>query len=192
MMNIVNGGVHADNPIDIQEFMIMPVGAPHRGRGDPRWAPRSSTRCARSSHDAGLNTNVGDEGGFAPNLASADAALGFVMQAIEAAGYQPGRGCRAGARPGRDRVLPRRRATSDGRGQDARCRRHGRAIYARSGRALSDRLDRGRHGRGRLGRLGAADPRARATGSSSSATISSSPTRRGCARASSAASPTRC
>ena len=89
MMNIVNGGVHADNPIDIQEFMIIPVGA-----GSMADAIRAGSEVfhalRRKLHDAGLNTNVGDEGGFAPNLASADAALGFVMQAIEAAGYKPG------------------------------------------------------------------------------------------------------
>src|SRR5215468_6342528 len=89
MMNIVNGGVHADNPIDIQEFMIMPVGAPNcteaiRVGSEVFHALRKKLR------DAGHNTNVGDEGGFAPNLPSADAALGFVMQAIEAAGYRPG------------------------------------------------------------------------------------------------------
>jgi len=89
MMNIVNGGVHADNPIDIQEFMIMPVGAP-----DVTEAIRIGSEVfhalRKKLHDAGHNTNVGDEGGFAPNLPSADAALGFVTQAIEAAGYKPG------------------------------------------------------------------------------------------------------
>ncbi|HEV2188247.1 MAG TPA: phosphopyruvate hydratase [Stellaceae bacterium] len=89
MMNIVNGGVHADNPIDIQEFMIVPVGADTVA--DAIRAGSEIFHALRSKlHDAGLNTNVGDEGGFAPNLASADAALGFVMQAIEAAGYKPG------------------------------------------------------------------------------------------------------
>ena len=86
MMNILNGGVHADNPIDIQEFMIMPVGA-----GSVTEAIRAGSEIfhtlRRKLADAGHNTNVGDEGGFAPNLASADAALGFIMQAIEAAGY---------------------------------------------------------------------------------------------------------
>ena len=90
MMNIVNGGAHADNPIDFQEFMIMPVGAPSLCRGPAHGRRRSSTRCAEALHDAGHNTNVGDEGGFAPNLASADEALDFIMQAIERAGYQPG------------------------------------------------------------------------------------------------------
>jgi enolase len=89
MMNIVNGGVHADNPIDIQEFMIVPVGA--ATCADAIRAGSEIFHALRMKlHDAGLNTNVGDEGGFAPNLASADAALGFVMQAIEAAGYKPG------------------------------------------------------------------------------------------------------
>jgi enolase len=89
MMNIVNGGVHADNPIDIQEFMIMPVGAATVADAI-RTGSEVFHALRRKLHDAGHNTNVGDEGGFAPNLASADAALGFVMQAIEAAGYHPG------------------------------------------------------------------------------------------------------
>jgi len=89
MMNIINGGVHADNPIDIQEFMVMPVGA-----GSATEAIRIGAEIFHALRkklaDAGHNTNVGDEGGFAPNLASADAALGFVMQAVEAAGYHAG------------------------------------------------------------------------------------------------------
>src|SRR5437763_3901949 len=89
MMNIVNGGVHADNPIDIQEFMIMPVGAPSLTEAI-RIGSEVFHALRKKLHDAGHNTNVGDEGGFAPNLPSADAALGFVMQAIEAAGYKPG------------------------------------------------------------------------------------------------------
>jgi enolase len=89
MMNIVNGGVHADNPIDIQEFMIVPVGAPSVTEAI-RTGSEVFHALRRKLHDAGHNTNVGDEGGFAPNLASADQALGFVMQAIEAAGYRPG------------------------------------------------------------------------------------------------------
>ena len=89
MMNIVNGGVHADNPIDIQEFMIVPVGAPSVTDAI-RMGSEIFHALRRKLADAGHNTNVGDEGGFAPNLASADAALGFVMQAIEAAGYHPG------------------------------------------------------------------------------------------------------
>jgi enolase len=90
MMNIVNGGVHADNPIDFQEFMIMPVGAASFGEGLRMGAEVFHTlRGALKA--AGHNTNVGDEGGFAPNLPSADAALDFVVSAIEKAGYKSGK-----------------------------------------------------------------------------------------------------
>src|SRR5882724_8870545 len=89
MMNIVNGGVHADNPIDFQEFMIMPVGASAFAEG-LRMGVEVFQTLKKALHDAGHNTNVGDEGGFAPNLKSADEALSFVMKAIEAAGYKPG------------------------------------------------------------------------------------------------------
>ena len=89
MMNIVNGGVHADNPIDFQEFMIMPVGAPTL-REAVRWGSEIFHTLKKGLKDAGHNTNVGDEGGFAPNLKSAQAALDFVMNSIEKAGYKPG------------------------------------------------------------------------------------------------------
>jgi enolase len=89
MMNIVNGGVHADNPIDFQEFMIMPLGAPSFAEG-LRMGVEVFQTLKKALQEAGHNTNVGDEGGFAPNLPSADAALSFVMKAIETAGYRPG------------------------------------------------------------------------------------------------------
>jgi enolase len=89
MMNIVNGGVHADNPIDFQEFMIMPVGAPTFSEA-LRMGVEVFQTLKKALHDAGHNTNVGDEGGFAPNLQSAEEALDFVMKAIEKAGYKPG------------------------------------------------------------------------------------------------------
>jgi enolase len=89
MMNIINGGVHADNPIDFQEFMIMPVGAPTFSEG-LRMGVEVFQTLKKFLHDSGHNTNVGDEGGFAPNLQSAEEALGFVMKAIEQAGYKPG------------------------------------------------------------------------------------------------------
>src|SRR6186997_1011822 len=89
MMNIINGGVHADNPIDIQEFMVMPVGAASCTEAI-RAGAEIFHALRKKLADAGHNTNVGDEGGFAPNLASADAALGMIMQAIEAAGYHAG------------------------------------------------------------------------------------------------------
>jgi enolase len=89
MMNIVNGGVHADNPIDFQEFMIMPVGAETFAEG-LRIGVEVFQTLKKALHDKGLNTNVGDEGGFAPDLKSADEALQVVMKAIETAGYRPG------------------------------------------------------------------------------------------------------
>ncbi|HQF30376.1 MAG TPA: phosphopyruvate hydratase [Hyphomicrobiales bacterium] len=89
MMNIVNGGAHADNPIDVQEFMIMPVGAESIADA-VRMGSEIFHTLKKALKDAGHNTNVGDEGGFAPNLASTDDALGFVMKAIEKAGYKPG------------------------------------------------------------------------------------------------------
>src|SRR5208282_2344589 len=89
MMNIVNGGVHADNPIDFQEFMIVPLGLPTFAEALRAGSEIFHTlRAALKA--AGHNTNVGDEGGFAPNLASAGGALQFVMKAIEKAGYRAG------------------------------------------------------------------------------------------------------
>ncbi|MBM3544171.1 MAG: phosphopyruvate hydratase [Alphaproteobacteria bacterium] len=88
MMNIVNGGVHADNPIDFQEFMIVPVGAPSIAEA-VRMGAEVFHALRKALHDAGHTTAVGDEGGFAPNLASTREALDFVMAAIEAAGYRP-------------------------------------------------------------------------------------------------------
>ncbi len=89
MMNIINGGAHADNPIDIQEFMIMPVRAESFREG-LRMGVEVFHTLRGALKDAGHNTNVGDEGGFAPMLNSADEAMGFVMKAIEDAGYRPG------------------------------------------------------------------------------------------------------
>ncbi len=89
MMNIINGGVHADNPIDIQEFMIMPAGV--ETFSDALRAGAEIFHTLKSAlKDAGHNTNVGDEGGFAPGLSSTDEALSFIMKSIEKAGYRPG------------------------------------------------------------------------------------------------------
>ncbi|MFC4255634.1 phosphopyruvate hydratase [Altererythrobacter xixiisoli] len=89
MMNIINGGEHADNPIDFQEFMIMPVGAESLAEA-VRWGAEIFHTLKKGLHDKGLSTAVGDEGGFAPNLASTRAALDFIMQSIETAGFKPG------------------------------------------------------------------------------------------------------
>ena len=89
MINIINGGAHADNPIDIQEFMVMPVGAASEAEAIRSGAEVFHTLCGLLK-DAGQNTNVGDEGGFAPVLDSTTEALDFVMKAIEKAGYKPG------------------------------------------------------------------------------------------------------
>ncbi|RUT24134.1 phosphopyruvate hydratase, partial [Asaia sp. W19] len=89
MMNIVNGGQHADNPIDIQEFMIQPVGAPTI-MDAVRMGSEIFAHLKKNLHAAGHNTNVGDEGGFAPGLKSADEALGFISKSVEGAGYRLG------------------------------------------------------------------------------------------------------
>ncbi|MGV1014696.1 MAG: phosphopyruvate hydratase, partial [Methyloceanibacter sp.] len=89
MMNIVNGGAHADNPIDFQEFMIVPVGAANIAEA-VRMGAEVFHKLRKALKDAGHTTAVGDEGGFAPNLASTREALDFVMAAIAAAGYRPG------------------------------------------------------------------------------------------------------
>ncbi len=89
MMNIINGGAHADNPIDFQEFMIMPVGAESL-KDAVRMGSEVFHTLKKELAAGGHNTNVGDEGGFAPNLESAPAALDFIMKSIEKAGYRPG------------------------------------------------------------------------------------------------------
>jgi enolase len=89
MMNIVNGGEHADNPIDFQEFMVMPVGAPTLAEA-VRWGAEIFHTLKKGLHQKGLSTAVGDEGGFAPNLASTRDALDFIMASVEQAGFKPG------------------------------------------------------------------------------------------------------
>ena len=89
MMNIINGGEHADNPIDFQEFMIMPVGADSLAEA-VRWGSEIFHTLKKGLHEKGLATAVGDEGGFAPNLSSTRAALDFIMESIAKAGFKPG------------------------------------------------------------------------------------------------------
>ena len=90
MMNIINGGAHADNSVDIQEFMVLPVGAPNFAEA-LRYGAEIFHTLKKVLHERGLATAVGDEGGFAPNLPSNEAALETILQAIERAGYRPGR-----------------------------------------------------------------------------------------------------
>jgi enolase len=89
MMNVINGGAHADNNVDLQEFMIMPVGAPSF-REAVRWGVETYHTLKKVLADRGLSTAVGDEGGFAPNLSSNEAAVAILVEAIEKAGYTPG------------------------------------------------------------------------------------------------------
>jgi enolase len=89
LMNIINGGAHADNPIDFQEFMIVPVGAPSFKEA-LRWGTETFHALKKNLSSAGFVTNVGDEGGFAPALPSTKSALDFIMKSIESAGYEPG------------------------------------------------------------------------------------------------------
>jgi enolase len=89
MMNVINGGEHADNPIDFQEFMIMPVGAPSLAEA-VRWGSEVFHTLKKKLAEKGLSTAVGDEGGFAPDIASTRAALDFIMESIEQAGFKPG------------------------------------------------------------------------------------------------------
>jgi len=89
MMNVINGGAHADNNVDLQEFMIMPLGAPSF-REALRWGVETYHTLKKVLHDRGLSTAVGDEGGFAPNLESNEAAIAVLVEAIERAGYAPG------------------------------------------------------------------------------------------------------
>ena len=90
MMNVINGGAHADNNVDLQEFMIMPVGAPNF-REAVRWGVETYHTLKKVLADRGLSTAVGDEGGFAPNLSSNEAAVAILVEAIEKAGYAPGK-----------------------------------------------------------------------------------------------------
>ena len=116
LMNIVNGGAHADNAIDFQEFMIMPVGASTFAEG-LRMGSEVFHALKKALMDAGHNTNVGDEGGFAPALKSADEALGFVMRAIEKAGYRPGDDVRLALDPASTEFFKNGRYVLEGEGR---------------------------------------------------------------------------
>ena len=158
MMNIINGGVHADNPIDIQEFMVLPTGAATFSEA-LRMGAEIFHALKTALKDAGHNTNVGDEGGFAPNLASAEAALAFIVEAGEAAGYRAGEDFHLGLDVAATEFFKDGRYRLEGEGKTLD--QAGMVDYlAGSGRPLPHRLHRGRLRRGRPGRLGPSDPRA--------------------------------
>ena len=117
MMNVLNGGVHSDNNVDFQEFMIVPIGAASFGEG-LRWGAETYHALHRVLRDRGLSGSVGDEGGFAPDLRTNEEALVMLVDAIVAAGYVPGEDIAHRARPGLERVLPRRRLRARRRGQE--------------------------------------------------------------------------
>ena len=111
MMNIINGGAHADNSVDIQEFMILPIGAPSLSEA-LRYGAEMFHTLKKVLHAKGLNTAVGDEGGFAPDLPSNEAALTTILEAIDKAGYRAGKDIYLGTRCRQQRVLQGRRLRS--------------------------------------------------------------------------------
>ena len=174
-MNVLNGGAHADSNVDLQEFMLAPVGAASF-REALRMGAETYHALKKLLHDRGLSTALGDEGGFAPDLPSNEEAVKLLLAAIEAAGYTPGDDIAIALDPASTEFF------DDG---TLRPRRRGPEVHAAPSspttsptvRPVPDRLDRGRHGRGRLGRLGRAHRRPSATACSSSATTCSSPIR---------------
>ena len=162
MMNVVNGGVHADNTIDLQEFMVMPVGAPSFAEA-LRWGTETYHALKQVLHERGLSTAVGDEGGFAPNLATNEDAIKVLVEAIDAAGYVPGDDIAIALDPAMSELYRDGRYHLAGEGKvldaDELVDYWSRLVVE-----LPDRVDRGRHGRGRLGRLGGAHRGARRPG----------------------------
>ena len=155
MMNIINGGEHADNPIDFQEFMVMPVGAASIADAVRMGAEIFHT-LKKGLHDKGLATSVGDEGGFAPALASTTDALDFIMASIEKAGYTPGDDVMLALDCAATEFFKADKYEIAGEGKSLSsyemaeyladlARRNGR-LSCRSSRPLPDLLDRGRHG----------------------------------------------
>ena len=156
MMNVLNGGEHADNNVDLQEFMIMPVGAVSFSEG-LRWGTETYHVLKKVLHERGLSTAIGDEGGFAPNLGSNEEAVQLLVMAIEQAGYVPGEQIAIALdaasseffRDGSYVLAGENRSLSPGDFA---------VLPGRPVRPVSDRVDRGRHGRGGLGRLERSHP----------------------------------
>ena len=144
MMNIINGGAHADNPIDFQEFMIMPVGAAPFAEA-LRMGAEVFHALKNVLHDAGHNTNVGDEGGFAPEPRNrADEALDFIAKAVEKAGYKRGEDIVFALDCAATEFFKDGQYVMEGEGKTLDAGRHGRLPRASWCAKLPDRLDRGR------------------------------------------------
>ncbi len=156
MMNILNGGAHADNSVDLQEFMIVPFGAAKFSEALRMGAEIFHT-LKGVLKKRGYSTSVGDEGGFAPNLKSNEEALEVVMEAIAKAGYKPGEQVGIALDPAASEFFAGRQVRlQEVRQERADLRTDGR-VLGRLGGEVSDHFDRRRHGRRRLGRLEAAD-----------------------------------
>ena len=175
MMNVLNGGVHADNNVDFQEFMVMPVGAAELPRGAAlgrRDVPRAEGRAARAR---ACRPAWATRAGSRPTWPRTRSRCRPLVEAIEAAGYTPGEDIAIALDPAASELYRDGAYHLEGEGQGALVGGAGRLLGG-DGRSLPDRVHRGRHGRGRLGRLGRAHRRRSAAASSSWATTSSSPT----------------
>ena len=173
-MNVLNGGAHADSNVDVQEFMLAPVGAASFAEA-LRWGVETYHALKALLKERGLSTALGDEGGFAPDLPSNEEALALLLTAIERAGYTPGDEIALALDVASTELFTRRSLRARGRGRRLLAVGVG-GPPRRAVRPLPDRVDRRRHVRGRLGRLGRAHRRASARACSSSATTCSSPT----------------
>ncbi len=176
MMNIINGGAHADSNVDFQEFMVMPVGAPSFGEA-LRWGAETFHALKSVLKKKGYNTAVGDEGGFAPSLKANVEAIEVILEAITQAGYKPGEQIAIALDPAASEFFQEGKYVFKKSDKSVKSSEEMVKFWAGLGAAVSHRLPGGRPGRGRLGRLEAAHRRARQARSSSWATTSSSPTR---------------
>ena len=179
MMNILNGGAHADNSVDVQEFMVMPLGAPNF-REALRWGVEVFHHLKAVLKKNGYSTAVGDEGGFAPNLKSNEEALERVLEAITAAGFKPGEQISIALDPAASEFYDRASKKYVFKKSDKSARTSAQMVEFWNNwiRQVSHRVPRRRHVRGRLGRLETPHAANRAPKSNSLATMSSSPTRK--------------
>ena len=152
MMNVLNGGAHADNSVDFQEFMVVPAGASSFSEC-LRFGAEVFHALKKSLGARGLATAVGDEGGFAPNLESNEAALQAVLEGVEAAGYEPGTDVFIALDPATSEIFEDGSYVLEHEGRTLSPAGDGRLLGATLCSQVPDRLDRGRHGRGGLGRL---------------------------------------